>query len=82
VITDELAVADAHPLGARPFGREQYITKFSELANGVVDIEQHRFLSVVDGVSGLKPRALGSLNLRVDPRVLDKAPTIPSGIFR
>ena len=83
VITDELAVADAHPLGARPFGREQYISKFTELANGVVDpIEQQRFLSVVDGVSGLKPGALGSLNLRVEPRVVDKAPTIPSGIFR
>ena len=83
VITDELAVADAHPLGARPFGREQYITKFTELANGVVDpVEQQRFLSVVDGVSGLKPGALGSLNLRVDPRVVDKAPAIPSGIFR
>ena len=27
-ITDEIAVADAHPLGARPFAREQYIRKF------------------------------------------------------
>ena len=25
VITDEIAVADAHPLGARPFAREQYV---------------------------------------------------------
>ena len=30
----------------------------------------------------LKPGALRSLNVIVDPRVLDKAPTIPSGIFR
>ena len=37
VISDELAVADAHPLGARPFEREQYIGKFTELADGVVD---------------------------------------------
>ena len=34
VISDELAVADAHPLGARPFGREQYMQKFTELADG------------------------------------------------
>ncbi|MBB5160714.1 2-methylcitrate dehydratase PrpD [Mycobacterium sp. AZCC_0083] len=83
VITDELAVADAHPLGARPFEREQYVAKFTELADGVVDsAEQQRFLSVVDNLAELKPGALRSLNVLVDPRVLDKAPTIPSGIFR
>lgn len=83
VITDELAVADAHPLGARPFEREQYIAKFTELADGVVESdEQQRFLAAVDGLSDLKPGALGALNVLVDPRVLDKAPTIPSGIFR
>lgn len=82
-ITDELAVADAHPLGARPFGREQYIAKFTELADGVVDdAEQQRFLSAVAGVTDLKAGALGALNVRVAPEVLEKAPTIPSGIFR
>ncbi|MCV7226468.1 2-methylcitrate dehydratase PrpD [Mycolicibacterium komossense] len=82
-IVDELAVADAHPLGARPFDREQYVAKFTELADGVVEAEeQQRFLDAVDNVSGLKAGALGALNVRVDPRVLDKAPTIPSGIFR
>src|SRR5579885_2289007 len=37
VIVDEIAVADAHPLGARPFQREQYIAKFTALADGVID---------------------------------------------
>jgi 2-methylcitrate dehydratase len=83
VITDELAVADAHPLGARPFGREQYRHKFATLSDGVVDsAEQRRFLAAVDDVAHLKPGTLGALNVRVDPTVLDKAPTIPSGIFR
>jgi len=82
VIVDELAVADAHPLGARPFERKQYAAKFDELADGVVhDAEQQRFLSVVEGLSGLEGGALGALNLAVDPLVLEKAPTIPSGIF-
>src|SRR3984893_5831680 len=36
VISDEMAVADAHPLGARPFARPQYIAKFRQLAEGVV----------------------------------------------
>ncbi len=45
MIVDEIAVADAHPLGARPFGREQYVAKFRTLADGVVDpAEQDRFL--------------------------------------
>ena len=45
VITDEIAVADAHPLGARPFAREQYVNKFRTLAAGLVaDEEIERFL--------------------------------------
>jgi 2-methylcitrate dehydratase len=81
-IVDELAVADAHPLGARPFEREQYVDKFTTLAEGVVEAEeQQRFLKVVDGLAGLKAGQLGALNIRVDTRVLQKAPTIPSGIF-
>ena len=83
VITDELAVADAHPLGARPFEREQYRNKFTTLAEGVIEeAEQQRFLSLVDGLAAMKPGSLGALNLRVEQVVLDKAPTIPSGIFR
>jgi 2-methylcitrate dehydratase len=83
VIVDELAVADAHPLGARPFAREQYVGKFTELADGVVDVvEQQRFLDVVQRVSDLKGGELAALNVRIAPEVLDKAPTIPSGIFR
>jgi 2-methylcitrate dehydratase len=82
VIVDELAVADAHPLGARPFERKQYVAKFTELADGVVDeAAQQRFLSVVEGLSGLEAGALGALNITVDASVLDKAPTIPPGIF-
>ena len=68
VITDELAVADAHPLGARPFEREQYIGKFTELADGVVEpAEQQRFLDAVQLVSRSEGGALGALNVRVIP---------------
>jgi 2-methylcitrate dehydratase len=48
VISEEIAVADAHPAGARPFGPEQYITKFRTLADGVIDPGvQDRFLDRV-----------------------------------
>ncbi len=83
VIVDEIAIADAHPLGARPFERKKYVGKFTELAEGVVTAaEQQRFLSAVEALPDLQPGALGALNITVAPLVLDKAPTIPSGIFR
>ncbi|WP_176562248.1 2-methylcitrate dehydratase PrpD [Mycolicibacterium palauense] len=82
VIVDELAVADAHPLGARPFAREQYIGKFADLADGIIgEVEQKRFLSAVDDLAGLKGGQLDALNPMVEPSVLDKAPVIGSGIF-
>jgi 2-methylcitrate dehydratase len=82
VIVDEIAVADAHPLGARPFERKQYVAKFAELADGVVDDgEQRRFLSAVEGLPALRGGALDALNPIVDIRVLKKAPATPPGIF-
>lgn len=82
VIVDEIAVADAHPLGARPFGRKEYIAKYTELADGVVsDTEQQRFLAAAEALPGLQSGALGALNVTVDPLVLAHAPEIPSGIF-
>ncbi|GBG39449.1 2-methylcitrate dehydratase PrpD [Mycobacterium montefiorense] len=82
VIVDELAVADAHPLGARPFERKQYVGKFTDLADGVVaDAEQQRFLSAVEALPQLQAGALGALNITVGPLVLDQAPKIGPGIF-
>jgi 2-methylcitrate dehydratase len=83
VISDELAVADAHPLGARPFGREQYVGKFTYLADGVVSVvEQQRFLDAVHDVGRLAGSELFALNVRVRADALDREPTIPAGIFR
>ncbi|OBG26049.1 hypothetical protein A5764_05755 [Mycobacterium sp. 852002-51057_SCH5723018] len=80
VITDELAVADAHPLGARPFRRPQYVQKFTELAAGIVEpAEQQRFLSAVESLAGLE--SVDALNLVVNPRMLAGAPVTPPGIF-
>ncbi|KAA1431058.1 2-methylcitrate dehydratase PrpD [Mycolicibacter arupensis] len=83
VITDELAIADAHPLGARPFERKQYIGKFVELAEGVVSTaEQERFLAAAEGLAGLSGAELNGLNIVVAQSVLDQAPATPEGIFR
>jgi 2-methylcitrate dehydratase len=64
VVTDELAVADAHPAGARPFGREQYIAKFRALADGVIaEAEQDRFLDLACRIDALDANGVRALNL-------------------
>jgi 2-methylcitrate dehydratase len=46
-IVRELAVADAHPLGARPFARKDYVRKLRTLADGLVEPEEvERFLDL------------------------------------
>ena len=35
-LVDELGVANAHPNGARPFAREQYVDKFRTLTEGLI----------------------------------------------
>ncbi len=81
-IVDELAVADAHPAGARPFARDQYIDKFRTLAEGVVDkAEQDRFLTAAVEAADLPAGQLGRLNIEVDPEVLAAARPVADGIF-
>ncbi|MGA4787461.1 2-methylcitrate dehydratase PrpD [Nocardia sp. AB354] len=83
VIVDELAVADAHPLGVRPFAREQYIAKFRTLAEGIVDAaEQDRFLDVAQRAGSLSADELPQLTFTVSDEVLARAPKLSKGLFR
>ncbi|MDG5241213.1 hypothetical protein QAC19_14095, partial [Staphylococcus aureus] len=78
VITDEIAVADAHPLGAHPFAREQYINKFRTLAQGIVAEEEiERFLDAVQRLPELGVGELEQLNIKAAVE-LDKA---QKGVF-
>ena len=64
VITEEIAVADAHPAGSRPFVREQYIAKFRTLADGVIAATvQDQFLEAVTQLPELDAAALADLAL-------------------
>jgi 2-methylcitrate dehydratase len=70
VVEDALAVANAHPMGARPFGRAQYIQKFRTLVEGTVkDDEQQRFLLAAQGLLDLA--GLDDLFPRLAPDHLD-----------
>jgi 2-methylcitrate dehydratase len=63
-LEDELAVANAHPLGARPFGRDDYINKFRILTDGIVTPrESNRFLEAVQELPRLPAGELHQLNV-------------------
>ncbi|WP_324649427.1 MmgE/PrpD family protein [Georgenia sp. H159] len=80
-VVEEIAVADAHPLGARPFGREQYVAKFRTLADGVLEpAEVERFLDVAQRLPELTAEELGGLTVTA-PASLLASVTAPEGIF-
>ncbi|WP_338932522.1 MmgE/PrpD family protein [Streptomyces netropsis] len=83
VIEDELAVADAHPAGARPFDRDGYTAKFHTLAEGVVAADaRERFLDAAGRLAELDPAGLDALFPAVDTDALaaDDA-RLPKGLF-
>ena len=76
-IVDEIAVADAHPLGARPFARADYVGKFRTLADGVLEAaEIERFLGVAGRLPELRPDELGGLTITAHG-----LPVAPKGLF-
>ncbi|MBX9246221.1 MmgE/PrpD family protein [Actinotalea ferrariae] len=79
-VVEEIAVADAHPLGARPFGREQYVDKLRTMADGVApDAEVDRFLALAERLPELAPHELAGLTLTASTEALDGP--LPEGIF-
>ncbi|WP_298740601.1 MmgE/PrpD family protein [uncultured Microbacterium sp.] len=80
-IVDEIAVADAHPLGARPFARADYIAKFRLLAEPVLTpAEIDRFLDLAQRLPSLTPAEVRELNIVARDGVLASAPS-PTGLF-
>ncbi|MBD8012052.1 MmgE/PrpD family protein [Microbacterium sp. Re1] len=80
-VVDEIAVADAHPLGARPFARENYIRKFRVLAQPVLDAaEIERFLELVQRLPELTADEVQELSIVAKKGVLASADA-PKGLF-
>jgi len=78
-IEDQLAVADAHPLGANPFSRPDYIRKFMTLTDGVVSSEEsRRFLDAAQQLPELAAGDLYRLNIASPEKDLANG---PPGIF-
>ncbi|MDP7101064.1 MAG: MmgE/PrpD family protein [Rhodospirillales bacterium] len=81
-IVDELAVANAHPAGARPFARENYINKFKTLTKGIIsNTESIRFLDLVQNLPDLDTAGVGEINVQVDAIDVDSNAPNTKGIF-
>ena len=79
-ITEELDRADAHPYGARPFKRQNYINKFLTLRDGILDKkESNRFLRIVQNLKNLKSGQLDKLNIEIKKSDLKRS--LKKGIF-
>ncbi|BDV32084.1 MmgE/PrpD family protein [Microbacterium terricola] len=80
-LVDEIAVADAHPLGARPFAREDYIRKFRILAEPVLEADEiERFLDLAQRLPELTAEEVQQLSIVAKPGTLLTAPA-PKGLF-
>jgi 2-methylcitrate dehydratase len=78
-IEDQLAVANAHPLGASPFGRGDYVRKFWTLTERIISSpEAQRFLEAAQRLQELQPKDLQELNIEVPGETLAKS---RAGIF-
>ena len=80
-INDTIVVPDAHPLGARPFGRDDYVAKFRSLAADALEAtEIERFLDKVQSLESLSAPELYGLNFRARPGVLESV-VEPEGLI-
>jgi 2-methylcitrate dehydratase len=81
-ITDEMAVANAHPLGEHPFARADYIRKFQMLTAGLIAQEESaRFIKIAQCLNELEAYQLGSVNVALPLSKLSCSTRDKRGIF-
>ena len=79
-LADELGIANAHPFGARPFRRPEYIKKFRTLTDDILDPkESARFLDLVQRLPNLTAAEVLLLNPQAPKGYLQENPA--KGIF-
>jgi 2-methylcitrate dehydratase len=63
---EEIVVANAHPLGASPFSRKDYLRKFNVLTDQVISKHEHdRFVQSAVETANLSPGELHRLNVEL-----------------
>jgi 2-methylcitrate dehydratase len=81
-IVDELGVANAHPAGAKPFKRPDYLRKFDELTEGLIAKEErNRFVSLVERLPELTSAEVQMLNVQIPIEQLINNKRDTRGIF-
>jgi 2-methylcitrate dehydratase len=71
VIAEEMAVANAHSLGATPWQRPDYVRKFRTLTEGILDAgEVQRFLQAAESLPSLGAHELAELTIALPPGAL------------
>ncbi len=72
-IIEQLDKAHAHPYGLRPFKRKNYINKFLDLTNGIIEKKEViKFLNNVQNLKKLKTGQLIKLNIQVNKKYLKR----------
>lgn len=81
-IADEIERANAHPAGARPFVRENYIGKFDMLTEGLITTaERNRFIALAERLPELSAAEVMDLTVEMPiETVLENTPN-QKGIF-
>ncbi len=80
IIADELERANAHPAGARPFGRQEYLKKFRTLTEGILSEQEHdRFVDVATRLPRLDHEGITRLTITVNQAGLK--PADKKGLF-
>lgn len=81
-LADEIEFPNAHPMGARPFTRADYIQKFSTLSEGIIsERERKRFIDLVQELPNLSARDILKVNPAADLLRLRCAVRDRIGIF-
>ncbi len=79
-LTQSMAVANAHPLGAKPFTRPDYVRKFKILTDDILDpAESQRFLDLVQRLPNLTAEEVLQLTVALPAGGLQENPA--KGIF-
>lgn len=81
-IVDELGVANAHPAGAKPFKRADYIRKFDTLTSEIITKdERNRFISLCERLPELTAAEVQQLNVQIPIEKLINNKRDEKGIF-
>jgi 2-methylcitrate dehydratase len=81
-LVDQILFHNAHPLGAKPFTRPDYVAKLERLSDGIISAQEcARFIKLLRHLPQLSPRELSGINLEVEGVVLRCSERDTAGIF-